>query len=226
MFDVVPDSYLADILFHNRVDDRCGITVITQPPSHVIEAICLIQKRLSQVIDSQRLWLTPSENLHLTLLELIYNCSQAQVEEVLLQLNERHSLQELLSYIVSVSPVLHAPKLKLTPSAIILIFSSKDKPIPLSQYKLLLRDKVQIDLSGYSVPRYSTTTETGHITLARFIAQIKSSDVQQLESLVSGINDTLRDLVWHANNEVNVRSGPVWYGGGHRELAAANGIRN
>ncbi|KAK9487871.1 RNA ligase/cyclic nucleotide phosphodiesterase [Lipomyces starkeyi] len=222
--EVAPDPILKGLVLDKQppeFDPRNCVTVWCRPTKQIVELVQQVQNMLRSV--EPDIWLMPSENLHMTALEILHSADDDAVEL---------ELQRLKPYLKTLlaprpAPVLVKPMLSFDQSALALSFLPEDSPIGDSgnwytyhHYRLDLNNIVQ--KAGVPVEsRYQVPS--AHVTVARFVKPLAGSMqhwLAKLDEINNWLeNDRGRDIRWVVGDERGneCRCGRIWYGGGWSE---------
>lgn len=199
-----PKINIDTVLAGKDEDDRLGCCIVARPTENVKSLISSIQdKLLESVSNSSALWHTPSEYLHMTVLEIDNSSTKNRIKEInniLLPHIDR------LMTITENGPELDNPLICFDANAIALSFTSVDRSH--IKYRLELYDSIAscgIDIR----PRYHTPS--AHITITRFVEDLCAEDLMILLDRIKTINSSIVNTRWKVSNcEFNY--GFIWYG--------------
>lgn len=183
-------------------DDRLSCCIVSRPDEATICFVQSIQHQLQESIASE-LWLTPPENLHITLLEVAHTRPK---EEIKLFVNALKPLMSEISSMVKDGPLLNLPLLCFDENAIALSFTSSNfthSELRLQLFKYASTHKIDI-LSRYAGP-------SAHITIARFKRPLGQNEVKNLLDRIASINFTILSHDWQITT-ASLSSGIIWYG--------------
>ncbi|KAK9245907.1 RNA ligase/cyclic nucleotide phosphodiesterase [Lipomyces tetrasporus] len=222
--EVTPDPILKGLVLDSQApefDPRNCITIWCRPTKQVVQLVQQVQSMLRSV--EPEVWLMPSDNLHMTALEILHSVGDDAVE-VGLQLLKPH-LNTLLA--PRPAPVLVKPILSFDQSALALSFLPEDSVVGddgnwytyhhyrLDLYNIVQKAGVRVE-SRYQVP-------SAHVTIARFVKPLAGS-MQLWLAKLDEINEWLdgdggKNVRWVVGDErgSECRCGRIWYGGGWSE---------
>ncbi|KAJ5964713.1 uncharacterized protein N7479_004589 [Penicillium vulpinum] len=197
------------------VDLRHNLAFWARPPQHIRDLVSKIQQEIGPLI-GPGLWLVPSDNLHMTTLEIRSALSGPEIDEIASSLDMSGRVVELANYTLTHRARLVKPVISYDTSAIALSFvpaageedrcecSGNDSQFT---YHHLRSDLYNIvTQSGCPIAaRY--TVPSAHVTIARFVTpngSIAESDspkeveekASQLIGKIEDLNDELRSNVW------------------------------
>lgn len=203
-FRTTPKVNVDTVLTGRIKDDRLGCCIVARPNEEIKSLILLMQSMLrSSVSNSLASWVPPAEDLHMSVLEIANSCRQDEVIQIVDLLLP--CLEQLLN-IANDGPVLNCPLIGFDANAIALTFTSVDKSH--IEYRQELFDRV----ASYGVdirPRYNAPS--AHITIMRFVDELKETDLNSLLSQIQVVNTSLTNTKWKVSNcEFNY--GHIWYG--------------
>ncbi|KAE8383527.1 RNA ligase/cyclic nucleotide phosphodiesterase [Aspergillus bertholletiae] len=196
------------------IDPRNNLAFVVRPPRHVRALISEIQQELHAV--ARTLWLMPSEQLHLTVLEIASAKSVAEIDALLLLLSQRTSLTEIVNFTQTHRARLIRPLLTFDSSGIALSFVPGAGDVADAvhddryTYHHLRRD-LYATVARRNFPvtaRY--IAPSAHVTIARFITQdgfvaqepgtgqsvVDRENVGLLVRTISEINQKLMSRYW------------------------------
>ncbi|RDW58774.1 hypothetical protein BP6252_13250 [Coleophoma cylindrospora] len=215
------DKILKSILENKSfIDPRNNLCIWARPTQEIVKSIVDIQQELQNMVPA--LWITPTESLHMTVLEIVHSENPERLEDYVNKL--RPSFAQLTGFVLNNLVRLGKPQLNYDDSAVSITFVPVDEKN--YTYLHLRRDLAKIcQLGGvHVVSRYFTTSS--HITIARFVEQPDPSDlisrgawINKIESLNQQLKDDFYtgdrgEWVIGAEVGVEVRKGTLWYGGG------------
>jgi 2'-5' RNA ligase len=194
---VEPDSLLHQEVQAAGVDQRYGVNLIVRPPLPVITYIHTLQQRLAAHEPEQYFY--PSDDLHLTLVELCSSRSQSEAETL------AAFLVKLLPELVQTAPraVLVRPLLGYDRRACAVNFLPTDRTLQ------ALRDHLIAQLASHGVmiaPRYAP--QSAHVTIMRYLRALQSdwtAWVEILEAMPGAAIEWQLDAIW-------LTWGATWYG--------------
>lgn len=165
-------------------------------------------------------WVAPAPFLHLTLLEVTHSTSPPALAALLAVPLLQSTLAKLPDIPATLPCTLYRPQLNVDPTALSLSFLPRASAASPSTYHHLRRALFASYHSSGAAPASNAryVHPSAHITLARFLRPL---DPCALVEAVADVNAWLAQLgddegVWSVGEEggVQVRTGPVWYGGG------------
>jgi hypothetical protein len=194
---VEPDSLLRQELAAAGADQRYGVNLIVRPPLPVITYIHTVQERLRAQEPDQYFY--PSNDLHLTLLELCSSRSQCEAEIL------AAFLVKLLPQMVQTAPraLLVRPLLSYDRRACAVNFLLVDHTLQALRGHFI----AQLTSQGVTIaPRYAP--QSAHVTIMRYLQPLQSDQstwVETLEAVPGAAIEWQLDAIW-------VTWGATWYG--------------
>lgn len=199
-----PRINIDKILAGENEDDRLGCCIVARPTENIKSLISSIQHKLLESIPkSSALWHSPSEYLHMTVLEIDNSSTKNRIKEIATVLLPH--IDRIMT-IANTGPELSNPLICFDANAIALSFTSVDRSH--IEYRLELYDSIVA--CGVDIrPRYHTPS--AHITITRFVEEIRNEDLMALIAQIKAINGSLVDTKWKISHcEYNY--GLIWYG--------------
>lgn len=194
---VEPDSLLQQEMTAAGADQRYGVNLIVRPPLSVISYIHTIQDRLRA--HEPRQYFYPSDDLHLTLIELCSSRSQSEAEALAaVVVNVLPEMVQTASRAVLVRPLLGYDR-----RACAVNF------LPADQRLQALRDHFTAQLLRQGVtitPRYAP--QSAHVTIMRYLRPLHSERSAWIELLEAEPGSA---IAWQVN-AIWVTWGATWYG--------------
>ncbi|CAG7955509.1 unnamed protein product [Penicillium olsonii] len=199
----------------NYVDPRNNLAFWARPPQHVRELVSKIQQQLRK-LTGPGLWLVPTENLHMTTLEICPAKKSSEITELIDKVNLTE-WQDLANYTLKHRTRLVKPIISYDTSAIALSFvpaAGEDDTAAYSgkndgyTYHHLRRDLYnKVTMNGVPIAaRY--TVPSAHITIARVVKPamateralgsptLTGKEAGQLVAQIEDLNGELRSNVW------------------------------
>ncbi|TKA61022.1 hypothetical protein B0A55_11446 [Friedmanniomyces simplex] len=233
-------------------DWRHCLVFWARPPVKVRSLIGEVQRRVVRVVPN--LWTMPSENLHMTALEITHSLTAPEIDALVAQMLPH--VAEITDYTLQHRARLVKPMLSYDAQALALSFvpaagepSGHGSAPPKDDYSYhhLRRDlHAQASATGVNVAsRY--VISSAHLTIGRFITQrdfetaegeVDRAKVEQLVEMIEGVNSWLRAEYWPRENEVReggewvvgeekgleFRKGALWYGSGGETVRLGKGF--
>jgi 2'-5' RNA ligase len=192
-----PDSLLQQELTAVGADQRYGVNLIVRPPLPVITYIRTVQECLRAHEPDQYFY--PSDDLHLTLLELCSSRSQREADTLAAFLINR------LPELVQTAPcaLLIRPLLSYDRRACAVSF------LPADQTLQVLRSQLVAQLADHGVmiaSRYAP--QSAHVTFMRYLRPLQSERttwIETLEAVPGAAIEWQLDAIW-------LSWGVTWYG--------------
>ncbi|KAF4435853.1 60s ribosomal l44 [Fusarium acutatum] len=199
-------------------DPRHNLCVFARPTVDLMNTIRTIQQDLQQIAPG--IWLTPSLDLHMTVLEIVHSETREVVDACLEQLQPRS--MDVVHFARHHPIQLVRPQLSFDRSAVAMTFvPAADR---LYTYLHLRRDLAELlEETGIQVASRYTTTSS-HLTLAR---HIEGDDLVALAtrkawvSAIEAMNERLAQdglccYEWNIglDSQLIIQKGNLWYGGG------------
>ncbi|KAF3392805.1 60S ribosomal protein L44 [Penicillium rolfsii] len=198
------------------VDPRNNLSFWSRPPRHIRELIHEIQQILAPIA-GPCLWLTPSDFLHMTTLEMLPARTLAEVNEFEKFLKENAPLQDIVNYTLTHRARLVRPIVSYDASALALSFvpavEDRDHEIDGESncsysYQHLRSDLYDIVTGAGCQLEARYTVPSAHVTIARFVRpvgwtenEVKVSSffhkkAQELVAAIEDINQELKSDNW------------------------------
>ncbi|KAB5577565.1 RNA ligase/cyclic nucleotide phosphodiesterase [Coniochaeta sp. 2T2.1] len=225
-------------------DPRNCLVFWARPPEHVVKLATHLQALLRKA--APNLWLMPPQRMHLTALEVTHSKTPEEIAALVEQM--RPAIPTITNYTFKHRSRLVKPMLSYDLAAIALSFlpaavhpgfgGSRVVDTDLYSYHHLRRDV--FDISGFTgvniTSRY--VVPSAHITLGRYLGQedhLTHEMRRKWVDTIDDINKWLETQIWDQDAEftgewivgqergLEVRSGPLWYGGG-RSIMAGEGF--
>ena len=190
------------VLAGTENDKRMSCCIVSRPDNPTKELILSIQHQLQSSISTE-IWLTPPENLHMTLLEVAHSRPEKEIESLVHTLKPK---MEAINSITVKGPVLKHPLLCFDANAVALSFTSSyptHTKLRESLYDFVTHHGVDI------LPRYAGPS--AHITIARFKEQLSTEDVKHMLKTIASINKSMPNHEWKITS-ASLSSGIIWYG--------------
>lgn len=222
------------------IDHRNNLAFYARPPKHIRELVDGIQRELRSVAPS--IWFTPSENLHMTTLELTNSRTRSELEVLVSELEATGTIPELVDYTFNHRSRLIKPVVSYDASAMALSFvpaagegtgSTDDGAYSYHHLRRDLYDRVA-ETGIKVIPRY--IVPSAHVTIARFIthdgflleqdgpdgSRIDREQLKALMNKIEHINQELQKKYW-PSEEGNMSSRGEWVVGHEKGLELCKG---
>lgn len=190
------------VLAGTEQDKRMACCVVSRPDNPTKELILSIQNKLQNSVSTE-IWLTPPENLHMTLLEVAHSRPEKEIESLVHVLKPK---MEAINSIAAEGPVLKHPLLCYDANALALSFTSSNPThtkLRETLYDFATRNGVDI------LPRYAGPS--AHITIARFKQPLSAEDVNHMLETIASTNNFMPNHEWKITS-ASLSSGLIWYG--------------
>ncbi|OKL60776.1 hypothetical protein UA08_04442 [Talaromyces atroroseus] len=205
------------------VDDRFCLVFWGRPPRHIRDMIDNIQQELRSVVPD--MWFMPLENLHITVLELIFSVSESEVERIVETLLQNGTAEKIANTTFDLPqcqrPRLVRPMISFDAAAMALSFvpaagenqqqnaeeeleegSSRGK----FTYHHLRKDIYDKVVAAGIKPASRYAVPSAHLTIARFINQngflcddgvtFDHAKVKRVIDKIEELNDRLQAQYW------------------------------
>ncbi|KAK3652120.1 hypothetical protein LTR56_005251 [Elasticomyces elasticus] len=230
-------------------DWRHCLVFWARPPVKVRELIGKVQEKLLDV--APRLWTMPSENLHMTALEITHSLTASEIDGLVEQMLPE--ARDIADHTLQHRARLVKPLLSFDAQALALSFlpAAGEPGVPAHDdsytYHHLRRDlHAKASAAGVKVAsRY--VIPSAHLTIGRFITKsdFETSDgavdhakVERFIERIESINEWLQAEYWPSEDSIKVggewvvgeekgldfRQGALWYGGGGETVCLGQGF--
>ncbi|QPG77404.1 hypothetical protein FOA43_004818 [Brettanomyces nanus] len=195
-----PKVNVDPILAGREVDKRYSVCIVSRPTDSIRMYIKSIQDKLHMI---PGVWLTPPDQLHTTVMEIVHSKPPAEIESIV------HALKTVFPKICDMAcevSLVHNPLVNFDANAIALSFTST------CSSHIEQRVRVYDFLTSHGIdvqPRY--VGPSLHITIARFTEELPEYQVLKLLQLIKELNQSLEDIEWKVGN-LELCSGAIWYG--------------
>lgn len=183
-------------------DNRLSCCIVSRPDNPTKKLIMSIQHQLQSSISTE-IWLTPPENLHITLLEVAHSRPEKEIESLVHILRSK---MDAVNSIAAKGAVLKHPLLCFDANALALSFTSSNPThttLRESLYDFVTHHGVDI------LPRYAGPS--AHITVARFKEPLSAEVVNHMLETIASINESMPNHEWKIT-WASLSSGVIWYG--------------
>lgn len=192
-------------------DPRHSLIFIARPPLTLARQLGQVQKQIVEAFDAigmHEIWSTPSECLHMTVLDLLSCVSSAEIAALATKVTPANIVGALDSHNVAPA-VFQSPKLMTDASAIAITF--------LGTGYLRLRSALwQGAVADGNVPVMRYVAISAHVTLTRYLQDVQLSS-QQMKGLLVALQRISLDFIddWKIDKgDIKCVHGQVYYGGG------------
>ncbi|KAL6232953.1 hypothetical protein BDW75DRAFT_216426 [Aspergillus navahoensis] len=198
----------------NFADHRHNLNLYARPPKHIRDLVAEIQEEIRDVAPS--IWFTPSESLHITMLEIVSSRTREEVDALAGRLLQDGTASKLVNYTYNnnyrvrlVKPIVNydasAMALSFLPAAGEPTTADEQQHEDAYTYHHLRRDLAATVLdSGVGLgARY--IVPSAHVTVARFVNQdgflldggkVDRKSVAALVQSIESLNAVLREKYW------------------------------
>ncbi|EED21839.1 conserved hypothetical protein [Talaromyces stipitatus ATCC 10500] len=205
-------------------DERNCIVFWARPPQHIRDMIRDIQEELRNVAPD--MWFMPLQNLHITVLEVIFSVTEPEVNQIVSALLKDGAAENIANITLRYRPRLVKPMISYDAAAMALSFvpaageGSKSVDEDKYTYHHLRRDVYDKVVAAGVKPASRYAVPSAHLTIGRFINQngftldgpdgtaFDREKAKKVIDKVEEINDRLQKRFWPT--EAGVPKGGEW----------------